>query len=89
MMISTERIRQLAEGKAEAAQLHQWRSVWLNMCLGWLHWVHNDLTDDNLKAQHSCPVCREFRNKHWGRVSVVKKPHPMAKDGVKPWGLSL
>ena len=37
-------------------------SVWLNMHVGGLHWIHNDLTEVNLGAVHSCPVCRAFRS---------------------------
>jgi hypothetical protein len=50
------------------------RSVWLNWHLGGFHWAHNDLTNVNLKAIHSCPVCREFREHHWPRKRMQEKP---------------
>jgi hypothetical protein len=49
-----------------AKNTSQLRLAWLNMHLGWLHWVHNDPTDTNLKARHGCAVCRDFRHTHWG-----------------------
>jgi hypothetical protein len=61
MITAGDRARLLAD----ARQHQQWRSIWLNMHLGWLHWAHNDLTDTNLKARHSCPVCEPFRKTHF------------------------
>ena len=46
-------------------------SIWFNMNVGGLHWVHNDLTDTNLKAVHSCPVCQAFRHSTVWRHSAA------------------
>jgi hypothetical protein len=59
------------EARRAKEVLPRLRSEWLNLHLGGYHWIHNDLTDWNLKAIHSCPVCREFRKRHWPRHATT------------------
>src|SRR5262249_11487592 len=70
-------------GKAER-QTPALRSVWLNLRLGGFHWAHNHLTDVNLKARHSCRLCRAFRGSKSGkpqdRGTALHDDWPFAKD---------
>lgn len=63
----TDEMRARAREKAALPRL---RSEWLNLHLGGFHWIHNDLTDWNLKAVHDCPTCRGFRQAHFRLAKV-------------------
>ena len=58
-----EQIAEALEAARTARFAPLYRSEWLNLHLGGFHWAHNDLADWNLKAVHSCPVCRAFRDR--------------------------
>ncbi len=66
-ILGGDRTRLMNEGRLNALVMPPLRREWLNFHLGGFHWVHNDLTDTNLKAIHSCPACRMFRDRHWPR----------------------
>src|SRR5271165_3433055 len=76
-ILSDDRIRR-NEGRLDALVMPLLRREWLNLHLGGLHWVHNDLTGTNLKAIHSCLACRMFRDLHWPR------PKPSDDDPSTP-----
>ncbi len=60
------------------------RSVWLNMHLGGFHWIHNDLSDANLQATHSCAVCNALRKAH----HCGSTPRMSKAGSVEPEGIS-